>query len=343
MPSRQGLNLKNRRLAVELRTGEPYANLILNQQIFARTLGQHFGVDPNNILPTAGTTGAIEAIRNHVLKTSEKKHPVFLTVSPGYWRARESFHGLGFKAIDVKTHQSDFTIDEEEFVHTVREKTPELLYLSLPNNPTGAVFDPDIIIKGTPIETTIALDLTLPSRELDTNLLLTTLYNKFKGRKNLFLIGSTSKSHGTAEHRIGWAVCAHATDAEELKKENRNPIATASIAAGMKQIAKSPTTIKKIDRSFSLLKRSAKEERYTIVKPKRRVETSYVLIRSNVTAHHLREILEKHNIQVMWGSEFGLTDDYIRLETLEPANIKIFVETINSLDERRSVAGMSSI
>jgi aspartate/methionine/tyrosine aminotransferase len=338
MSSRNGLNINKRRQGVALSAREPYANLTLNQQIFSETLGHHFGIAPDNIIPTAGTTGAIEAIRNHVLKTSEKKHPAFLMVSPGYWRAKESFQGLGFEAVDFKTRHSDFTIDEEEIVGAAREEKPALLYLSLPNNPTGAVFDPDIIIKRTPIETTMVLDLTLPSRGLDTKLLITTLYHKFRGRKNLFLIASTSKSHGTAEHRIGWIVCANTADAEELKKENRNAVSTISIAEGLKHIGKSPTSTKKIERSFSLLKRNAKEERYEIVKPKQMVETCYVLIKSHVNANRLREILNQNNIHAMWGSNFGLTDDYIRLDTLEPSNIKIFVDAINCLKEQAARA-----
>jgi aspartate/methionine/tyrosine aminotransferase len=333
MPSGNGLNINNGSGGVRLSASEPYANLILNQQIFVKALGMHFGIDPDNIIPTAGTTGAIEAVRNHVLKTSEKKHPVFLTVSPGYWRARESFQGLGFKAIDFKTQPSDFTIDEVEIVREIREKKPELVYLSLPNNPTGAVFDPDVIIERAPIETTIVLDLTLPSRGLDTKLLLTTLYDKFRGRKNLFLIGSTSKSHGTAEYRIGWTVCANRADAEELKAENRNAISTVAIAEGLKHIGKRATSNKTIDRSFSLLKRNAKEDRYKIVQPKRMVETTYVLIRSYVNVNRLRDILNENNIHVMWGSQFGLTDEYIRLDTLEPSSIKIFVGLINCVSQ----------
>ena len=332
MSSHDRLNGKTRAPGVELRTGEPYARLISNQQIFARTLGRHFGVDPNNIVPTAGATGAIEAVRNHVLKTSRKKHPHLLTVSPGYWRAREAFQGLGFHVIDFKTEQADFTLNEQEFVRRAKEKKPELLYLSLPNNPTGAVFDPEIIIKGTPIETCIALDLTLPSSELDFQALLTSLYSTFSGRNNLFLIGSTSKSHGTAEHRIGWLICTNVKDAEELKKENRNVLSTVSLQEGLKYVGKNPTHVRKIDRSFSLLKRGAKEEQYEIVTPKRKVETGYVLIKPYVSANRLRELLRESNIRVLWGSEFGLTDDYIRLETLEPANIKIFVDTINCGD-----------
>ncbi|MBD0372772.1 MAG: aminotransferase class I/II-fold pyridoxal phosphate-dependent enzyme [Pyrinomonadaceae bacterium] len=338
MSSSNGLNVNKRRRSVELSAREPYANLTLNQQIFSEALGQYFGIPAENIIPTAGTTGAIEAIRNHVFKTSETKHPAFLMVSPGYWRARESFQGLGFEPVDFKTRHSDFTIDEEEIIRAVRAEKPELLYLSLPNNPTGAVFDPDIIIERITAETTMVLDLTLPSGVINRKLLIKTLYHKFRGRKNLFLIASTSKSHGTAEHRIGWIVCADASDAEELRMENRNGVSTISIAEGLKHIGKSPTSTKKIERSFALLKRNEQGGRYEIVKPRQMVETSYVLVRSYVNANRLREILERNNMHALWGSKFGLTDDYIRLDTLEPSNIKIFVDAINSLKEQAAGA-----
>jgi hypothetical protein len=38
--------------------------------------------------------------------------------------------------------------------------------------------------------------------------------------------------------------------------------------------------------------------------------------------------LDQRDIRVMWGSEFGLSDQYVRLETLEPQNIAIFVDTV---------------
>jgi hypothetical protein len=44
---------------------------------------------------------------------------------------------------------------------------------------------------------------------------------------------------------------------------------------------------------------------------------------------------------VMWGSEFGLSDQYLRLETLEPRNIRVFVETVNGAAQRKR-AGLSS-
>src|SRR3954447_6062667 len=101
---------------VELQVGAPYANLMSSQSLFAHAFAQHYNVDPDYILPTLGTTGAIEAVRNHVFYRSSKKHPTVLTVTPGYWRARESLQGLGFEIIEVRTQPRGFLVDESEIV-----------------------------------------------------------------------------------------------------------------------------------------------------------------------------------------------------------------------------------
>jgi aspartate/methionine/tyrosine aminotransferase len=155
------------------------------------------------------------------------------------------------------------------------------------------------------------------------------LYRKFRGR-NLFLIGSTSKSHGTAEYRIGWAVCANSDDAAQLKKENRNVVASASTKEAMKQLEQGSTVIELIESSFTMLRNGEKDGVFELVTPERRTETGYVLIRARADAAEVRSILDQRGIRVMWGSEFGLSDQYIRLETLEPRNIQVFVETVCS-------------
>jgi aspartate/methionine/tyrosine aminotransferase len=322
---------------IELRTGTPYANLIVNQQLFAATIGEYFGICPDDCIPTTGATGAIEAVRNHVFRTKLKAWPTVLTVCPGYWRARESFVGFGFKVIDLHTEPRGFTIDEIALIAKAEETNPDLLYLSLPNNPTGAIFDPALVIAGTPQETAIVIDLTLPSRAIDARVLTRELYQKFRGRRDLFLVGSTSKSHGTAECRIGWAVCANSDDAAQLNHENRNVVASASATEAMKRLETGPTAIELIESSFALLRNGEKEEQFELVAPERKTETGYVLIRARADAEELRNILDQCGIRVMWGSEFGLNDQYIRLETLEPRNIRIFVETVNG-----KTAGLTS-
>src|SRR5215217_1697843 len=149
---------------VELRTGTPYANLLASHRLFAAAVGDYFGVCKDDCIPAAGTTGAIEAVRNHVFKRRLKARPTVLTVCPGYWRARESFAGFGFRIIDVHTEPFGFAIPEARLVAKAEETKPDILYLSLPNNPTGAIFDPEIVIAGAPEETAVIIDLTLPCR-----------------------------------------------------------------------------------------------------------------------------------------------------------------------------------
>ena len=315
---------------IELRTGTPYANLIASNQLFAAAVSDYFDVHQNDCIPTTGATGAIEAVRNHVFRTRLKARPTVLTVCPGYWRARESFEGLGFKMINVHTEPFGFAISEARLVAKAEETKPDVLYLSLPNNPTGAIFDPEVVIAGVPEETAIMIDLTLPSRAIDARALTHELYQKFRGRRNLFLIGSTSKSHGTAEYRIGWAVCANSDDAAQLKKENRNVVASVSTTEAMKQLKRGPTVIELIESSFTLLRNGETERGFELVQPERRAETGYVLVRAHRDAAKLRSILDQRGIRVMWGSEFGLSDQYIRLETMEPRNIDVFVETVTT-------------
>ena len=325
---------------VELRTGTPYANLIASQQLFAAAISDYFDVRQDDCLPTAGATGAIEAVRNHVLRTKLKACPTVLTVCPGYWRARESFEGLGFRTIDLNTEPFGFAIAEAMLIAKAEETRPDLLYLSLPNNPTGAIFDPEIVIAGIPAETAVIIDLTLPSTAIDARALTHKLYRKFRGR-NVVLVGSTSKSHGTAEYRIGWAVCANSDDATQLKKENRNVVASASTKEAMERLKRGSTVIGLIESSFTLLRKGEKEGGFELVTPERSTETAYVLIRARADAKALRSVLDQRGIGVMWGSEFGLSDQYIRLETLEPQNINVFVETVNGVAGGRT-AGLTS-
>ncbi|MET0626673.1 MAG: aminotransferase class I/II-fold pyridoxal phosphate-dependent enzyme [Pyrinomonadaceae bacterium] len=315
---------------VELRTGTPYANLNAAQSLFAGTLAGRWGLSPDSVVPTAGATGAIEAVRNHVLKRSQRKHPSVLTVSPGYWRARESFEGLGFEVTSVRTQGGGFNIGEETLAEKAKAMGADIIYLSLPNNPTGAVFDPHALVRAVPEETTVLLDLTLPSRDPEASELTRSLYEGFQGRGNLFLAGSTSKSHGTAEHRIGWVVCASAKDAAELRGENRSGVSTIAIAEGVRCLAEPPTVTGSIDRSFALLEEGAKRGRFELVKPERRVKTSYVLVKLLAPAAAVRRVLADAHIHVMWGSEVGLTDEYIRLETIEHPAVEIFVEELNN-------------
>jgi aspartate/methionine/tyrosine aminotransferase len=313
---------------IELRTGRPYANLTVNQELYSAAVGRHLDIDPRDVIPTPGATGAIELVRNHVFKLKQKNNPTLMTVCPGYWRARESFQGLGFKVIEVRTEPYGFAINENTLIERANSENPDVIYLSLPNNPTGAIFDPDVIIASLPEETAFILDMTLPSRDLDVKSLSSKLYHKFRGKRNLFLIGSTSKSHETAEHRVGWLACVNSEDAIELNREYRNAVPSSSILESMQHLGKAPTVLGKIDESYKLLLDGEAQKVFSIVRPQRATKTGYVLIEVNVAPEILKRVFQENDIAVMWGAYLGLTDRHMRLEMLEPENIRVFVDTV---------------
>lgn len=314
---------------LDLRTGQPYANLIHSQRRFASIIGQHLGVDPSHVLPTPGATGAIEAVRNHIFRSALKAHPVLLTVCPGYWRARESFQGFGFNIVEVKTEQADFAINEELIVRKAVEVQADIVYLSLPNNPTGAVFDPALIMATVPAETAVMFDFTLPSRQLDTQELVRSLCTSF-GDKKLFVVGSSSKSHNTAEYRIGWAIAASPEDAGQLNQENRNVVSSIAVEEACRALAQESNVHASIAESLRVLKSSAGDGEFEVVEPPRSVQSSYVLLRLPGESTRLRRSLDEFGIAVMWGAECGLSNDYLRLETSQPENVRKFVTAITT-------------
>ena len=313
---------------VELRTGVPYACLIRDQVRFAEFAGEQFSIPADHLIPTTGTTGAIEAVRNHVMRMSNRKHPVVVTVRPGYWRARQAFEGMGFAIEEVNTEVDGFSINESRIIQRIKETGADMLYLSFPNNPTGAIFDPELFINGVSQDTAIVFDMTLPRPDVHLPRLMNQLFESFKGRKNVYLIGSTSKSHGTAKHRIGWAICTSRDDAEALRMENRNVVSCYAIDEGMRHVGTKPAVLMGIEKSFALLRRAEGSETFKIMRPRRRVSTSYVLLRLQEPVEIVKKRLDDERIVVMWGSDFGLSDEYLRLETMEPSAIEVFIDAM---------------
>jgi aspartate/methionine/tyrosine aminotransferase len=152
------------------------------------------------------------------------------------------------------------------------------------------------------------------------------------------VVGSTSKSHNTAEYRIGWVICASSEDAAQLRQENRNVVSYLSVEKASSELAKEPYINDCIERSFQLLKQMEGGFEFRLVEPARRAQSSYVLIESLGDAEVLRSSLRQHGISVMWGTEFDLTDRYFRLEVSEPDNVRVFIDALRTGLEKRQSA-----
>ena len=112
---------------VELRTGTPYANLMARPAAVRRRLSDYFDVCQDDCIPTAGRhRRPLRRSEIMLFRTTLKAYPTVLTVCPDYWRARESFEGLGFKVIDVHTEPFGFAITEAMLVAKAKETNPDL-------------------------------------------------------------------------------------------------------------------------------------------------------------------------------------------------------------------------
>lgn len=331
---RPGLNMYEREMTltpteiVELRTGEPYARLIEGHKTFAESVAAYLRVPPQAIIPAFGTTGAIESVRNYVYRRAPKPSPSMLTVSPGYWRARETFEGFGFRVAAMQTEPLGFDFDHDKFVSLAQAEAPEIIYLSVPNNPTGAVLDPYALIEALPTSYNIMLDLTLPSPDFDTRSMTEALFYGFRDRPGLFLVGSTSKSHGTAQYRTGWTVCTSSQDSNVMRCQNRNVLPLVSVEASIQRMESQSEVDDRIRACFETLEELQEVCGLTLIRPLRGVRTGYALLRSDNDVVDLRRMFDRSRIRVMWGPEFGLTDRYLRIETTEPGNIQACIRAL---------------
>ena len=72
---------------------------------------------------------------------------ILLTVEPGFTMYRHIAIGCGLKYEGIPLTGNDFSLDPEAVINTISNKPVAILFLALPNNPTGNIFSPDAMKK----------------------------------------------------------------------------------------------------------------------------------------------------------------------------------------------------
>ena len=150
-----------------------------------------------------GVDAAIHAIfhafgdRNDPLLTTE---PTF-----GYYSPCAQMQGMEIIKIPYEGDNLDFPCNRIEQV--IQEKKPKLLFICNPNNPTGTIVKPEILVK-------------LAKQSPSTLIVIDELYEAFTGSSvlpiidfnlipNIVVLRSFSKTSGLAGLRIGFAIGEH--------------------------------------------------------------------------------------------------------------------------------------
>jgi histidinol-phosphate aminotransferase len=123
---------------------------------FAETLAEQEGLDPEYVLPFAGSS---DPLHRSVLAFTSKDKP-FVVSDPGYEAGGRAAKFIGAKVIKVPLTQN-YAHDVKAMVKAASEHKAGLIYICNPNNPTGTITpraDIEWVVANKPEETVVLID-----------------------------------------------------------------------------------------------------------------------------------------------------------------------------------------
>jgi len=178
-----------------------------------RKLGKWVDVDPESLLLTPGSDGAIRLVFDAFVEKGDSV--VHLRPTFAMYEVYSKMFGAETTEIDYFASEDGPKIDFNTILRVLDEEKPKLLCIANPDSPTGSVLTPDILER-----------ILRVCEEVGTVLLLDEAYHPFldwtgipwtKKSKNLVVVRTFAKAWGAAGLRIGYAV-AHADTAKVLHK-----------------------------------------------------------------------------------------------------------------------------
>ena len=178
-----------------------------------RKLGEWVDVNPESLLLTPGSDGAIRLVFDAFVEKDDSV--VHLRPTFAMYEVYGQMFGAKTTKIDYFASKDGPKIDTDRILSVLSEKTPKLLCIANPDSPTGSVLMTD------------ALERILKvCEQVGTVLLLDEAYHPFfawtgipwtKKYKNLIVVRTFAKAWGAAGLRIGYAV-AHPETSKLLHK-----------------------------------------------------------------------------------------------------------------------------
>ena len=190
-------------------------------------------VDKQYILCGSGAAELIYAYCAAVRpKTALELAPTFSEYSLGLQRV-----GCRVKHYYL-TPDNDFTLDEH-FLYHLEDTAPEAVFLCNPNNPTGALIDPELLKKILDFCKTAGIRLFIDECFLDLSDDGVSMKRYLRDDPNLFVLKAFTKSYCMAGSRLGYCLCADAelltAMAREVQPWNVSSLAQAAGVAALKE------------------------------------------------------------------------------------------------------------
>ncbi|MBP7057413.1 aminotransferase class I/II-fold pyridoxal phosphate-dependent enzyme [Candidatus Gracilibacteria bacterium] len=207
-------------MIIDLRTESGYAKYTGLMQEARRVVAHYFDVHENQLVITCGATGALQAVFSHMQKST-------VAIMPFEYFDIFTFANLHKCTLLIAETKNDRQNDVAAFCQLIKERSPDLVYVSLPNNPLGQHYSEEevkMIIDVLSDDQVCVFDQTL----LTARPYAASFFRKWGAKKQIIIIGSFSKSHNLVNERIGYMFMpcrpvafhpyAHAPAAQSLKK-----------------------------------------------------------------------------------------------------------------------------
>ena len=165
-----------------------------------RAIGRMFSLDPERIVCGNGSEELLDVVGRMFVRSGDQ----IIMSQSGFFQFAVIAARLGAELL--RAPEQDFITDVDALLKLIGDRT-KLIFLAVPNNPTGTLLPVDDVIRlhgKLPPHVVLVLDLAYGEYIEESDL---TRLMRYGGEKpNIVITRTFSKAHGLAALRVGWAL-----------------------------------------------------------------------------------------------------------------------------------------
>jgi len=321
---------------IDLNYGENYKQEIDLKSLLEKKIAGKLNVPKNQVILNYGSNSNIlllfSSFSVYTLLKKRRKLKVLYDY-PNYFFSLRQFSEWYIKSIIIQRDKY-FNLPISRFIKEIRDKKPDMVLVTTPNNPTGKpINDSELekIIRSTPKDCVIIIDRScvnvlpeIPSKKI---------LQKYRDKK-IVIIHSFSKSHSLSDERVGFLVSNDRLITDFLRPKtdlNHNLHALVSLEKRIDDnsiLEEKRFIIKECNKLlYDFFSNSKLSEYYSS-------NSNFALIKlpPKINSKFAVEFMNDHDILIMGGHNLGMGHDYIRVHMSGIRKIKKFISVYKLLE-----------
>jgi len=312
---------------IDLNHGEEYPLILGKKKEFIESIASLHGIPSNLVLPSNGSEGSLLSIfLSYALKSfRDGKIPSIILDSPNFIMDFNVAEDLGYNIIRVP-RTSEMFFDKNSFISHMKEKVPDLVILTTPNNPLGMpIPDKDLleVLSNLPNSSLAVIDRTLFN--LDNEVSDEKILSDYS-KKRIIILRSFSKEKSLSSERVAYMLFTNNKDADYLRSKINLGFNVHALGLAIKALSNDiveDKIRKRITESLKEINKIKEIPGVTLFNSR----SNYVLVKlpKGFSATKLISFLKERKLSVMGGNFIGLSDSYVRISMGGKENVALFV------------------